>query len=277
MINIENLHFAYRKKQPLFSDLRLKLEEGKIYGLLGKNGTGKSTLLKLMIGGLAPNQGKVILNKLSAADRKPALLQDIYYLPEELDLPSLKIDTYLQAYAPFYPKFDYNKFDDLLTVFEVDRHSNMSKLSFGQKKKVSIAFGMASQVKYLLMDEPTNGLDIPSKSQFRKALLKGFKEDQVIIISTHQIRDLNQLIESVIILDEGKIIFHKDTIEIENKLYFSKHLTQEALPDLIYSENGTGGYVHIQPNNEGRSSEVELEILFNAVITQKDLVNQHLN
>ena len=276
MIQIENLNFYYQKKQPLFADLGLNLEDGKIYGLLGKNGTGKSTLLKLMTGCLFPQTGSVMTSGCLASDRKPAMLQDIFYLPEEYDLPSITITNYLKAHTPFYPNFNKPRFLELLSDFEVELESNLAGLSFGQKKKVMIAFGMAAQVKYLLMDEPTNGLDIPSKSQFRKALLKGFDESQIVIISTHQIRDLNQLIESVIILEKGQIIFHKDVFDIENKLFFSKSLTKEALPDLIHVENGMGGFVHITPNQEGLSSEVELEILFNAVVQNKELINKYL-
>ena len=276
MIEIQQLNFGYSKKKPLFKDLDLQLGAGKIYGLLGKNGTGKSTLLKLIVGALFPKTGSVKMDDFHSKERHPNMLNDLFLLPEDFSFPTIRIDDFVKAYAPFYPKFDRAQFDALLDIFEVERDGNLSKLSFGQRKKVIISFGMATNVRYLLMDEPTNGLDIPSKSQFRKALLKGFQEHQTMIISTHQIRDLNQLIEAVIIIENGKIIFNQGVFEIEEKLYFSKSLSEEQLPELLYVEAATGGYVHIQPNRGNKSSQVELEVLFNAVIQDPQSINQHL-
>lgn len=276
MIAIQQLNFGYSKKQSLFTDLDLELAAGKIYGLLGKNGTGKSTLLKLIVGALFPKSGSVAIDNYSSMDRHPDMLNDLFLLPEDFSFPTVRINDFVRAYAPFYPKFDRSQFEGLLEIFEVDSDSNLGKLSFGQRKKVIISFGLATNARYLLMDEPTNGLDIPSKSQFRKAILKGFLEHQTMIISTHQIRDLNQLIEAVLIIDNGKIIFNQDVFEIEEKLYFSKSLREEDLPDLLHVESATGGYVHIQPNSGQRSSQVELEVLFNAVIQNPAAINQCL-
>lgn len=273
---IQQLNFGYSKKQSLFTDLDLELAAGKIYGLLGKNGTGKSTILKLIVGALFPKSGSVAIDNYSSMDRHPDMLNDLFLLPEDFSFPTVRINDFVRAYAPFYPKFDRSQFEGLLEIFEVDSDSNLGKLSFGQRKKVIISFGLATNARYLLMDEPTNGLDIPSKSQFRKAILKGFLEHQTMIISTHQIRDLNQLIEAVLIIDNGKIIFNQDVFEIEEKLYFSKSLREEDLPDLLHVESATGGYVHIQPNSDQRSSQVELEVLFNAVIQNPAAINQCL-
>ncbi len=276
MIEILQLNFGYSRKKPLFKDLDLQMEAGKIYGLLGKNGTGKSTLLKLIVGALFPKTGTVKLSDFHSRERHPDMLNDLFLLPEDFSFPSIRISEFVKAYSPFYPKFDKDRFEELLGIFEVDKGRKLSELSFGQRKKVIISFGMATNVRYLLMDEPTNGLDIPSKSQFRKALLKGFQEHQTMIISTHQIRDLNQLIEAVIIIEDGKIIFNQEVFGIEDKLYFSKSLVEEQLPELLYVEAATGGYVHIQPNRNNKSSQVELEVLFNAVIQNPESINQHL-
>ncbi len=277
MIQIQNLQFGYTKNKTLFADLNLELKPGKIYGLLGKNGTGKSTLLKLMMGGLYPHEGSVMIEDHAADDRKPAMLQDIYYLSEDFDHAAISIAAFQSAYGPFYPKFDSKKFDELLSLFEIEKGSSLADLSYGQRKKVYISFGIATQTTYLLMDEPTNGLDIPSKSQFRKALLRGFKEDQIIIISTHQVRDLNQLIESVIILEEGQIVFSKDVFDLEEKLDFNREISEENLSNLIFRQAVPGGYINIQPNTTGKASEVELEVLFNAVMQDAKNLNQYLN
>lgn len=270
------MHFSYSKRKDLFDKMNLQLTEGKIYGLLGKNGTGKSSLLKLIIGVLFPKQGKISIEQYDSIDRNPDLLQNIFFLSEDYEMPSIPITDYVKANAPLYDKFDHAKFDELLRIFEVDSSSVLSKLSYGQKKKVLISFGIATNAKYLFMDEPTNGLDIPSKSQFRKVLLSGFREDQIVIISTHQIRDLNQLIESVIIIEDGKIILNQDVSALEEKLTFHKALSETHTSDTLYSELMPGGYVHVTPNSDGSISEVELEVLFNAVIKDSNSINQLL-
>ena len=234
MIQIEKLHFSYSPKKPLFSDLDLQLKPGKVYGLLGKNGTGKSSLLKLIVGGVFAKRGTCTVNGFDSSQRKPSVLQDIFFLSENYATPAIKISDYIAANGSLYPKFDKDKFYSFLDIFEIDRGANLEHLSYGQRKKVVISFAIATNVKYLLLDEPTNGLDIPSKSQFRKALLSGFQEDQIVIISTHQIRDLNQLIESIIIIEDGQIIFHKDVFELEEKLLFTKSLSENSTAEVLY-------------------------------------------
>lgn len=270
------MHFSYSKRKSLFDEMNLQLSEGKIYGLLGKNGTGKSSLLKLIIGVLFPNNGKITIENYDSINRNPDLLQNIFFLSEDYEVPAISISAYVKANAPLYENFDNAKFDELLKIFEVEKSAVLSKLSYGQKKKVLISFGIATNAKYLFMDEPTNGLDIPSKSQFRKVLLSGFKEDQIVIISTHQIRDLNQLIESVIIIEDGKIILNQDVTSLEEKLSFHKAVSETHTADALYSELMPGGYVHIAPNKDGLISEVELEVLFNAVIKNSNSINQLL-
>ena len=274
MIQIQNLKFNYRRKPQLFRDLHLTLEQGKIYGLLGKNGTGKSTLLKLIQGALFSREGALNVKGSSASERRPGILSDIYFLTEDYELPSVRIKDYVSAYRPFYPRFDSARFDELVEIFEVPKGVRLNEISFGQKKKVLISFALATGCQYLIMDEPTNGLDIPSKKQFRKAMLGGFKEDQVVIISTHQIRDLNQLLESVIIIDQGKILFHKTVSEMEEKLNFEMDHT-EHLDGSLYSERVAGGYLHLMPNAAGTPSEIDLEVLFNAVIEDQDKITAH--
>lgn len=275
MINLENLHFSYSAKKELFTDLNLQLKQGKVYGLLGKNGTGKSSLLKLMMGTVYPKKGSSTVDGVDSKDRNPAILGNMFFLSENYYTPSISIVEYLKANAPLYPKFSEEKFDTLLSNFEVDKSSKLQELSYGQRKKVVISFAIATNAKYLLMDEPTNGLDIPSKSQFRKALLSGFQEEQIVIISTHQVRDLNQLIENIIVIEDGTIIFHKDVFELEEKLQFAKSISEQEEGDVIYSEMVPGGYIHILPNKNGEPSEVELEVLFNALTQNKTSFNQY--
>lgn len=272
MIQIQNLNYYYSKKNPLFKNLDLDLSSGKIYGLLGKNGTGKSTLLKLILGALFPKKGIIKIDQVESRSRKADTLSEIFILTEEYELPNIKINSFVNAKKGFYPKFDKENFNQLLEGFEIKGNGLIGNLSYGQKKKVLIAFALSTKCKYILLDEPTNGLDIPSKSQFRKAILNSFDEDQTIIISTHQIRDLNQLLESIIIIENGEIILNKDILELENKLQFSKTLIEQDIPENTYSEQVVGGYMYLSENVTGEPSDIDLELLFNAVISD----NQNL-
>jgi len=275
MISTLNLHFSYDRKRKLFEGIDLTIEAGKIYGLLGKNGTGKSTLLKLISGVLFPTFGSIRLNEYNPVDRSPDMLEDIFFLSEDYQLPDVAVKQYVSIYSVFYKQFDETKFYDILQTFDVPLDQKLNNMSFGQKKKLLIAFGLATNAKYILLDEPTNGLDIPSKSQFRKVMTSSFSDDQVVIISTHQIRDLSQLIESIIIIDEGKIIFKKDLLEVEEKLMFVRTLSSEIHADSVYSEMVAGGYIHVLANSGNEITEVELEILFNAFMQDKTLISSH--
>ena len=224
-----------------------------------------------------PKTGSIHIDQFNAGDRDPEIMKEIFFLTEEYELPNISIPAYIKAYAPFYPNFDESAFYKFLEMFEVDSNSKLNRLSYGQKKKALISFGIATNAKYLIMDEPTNGLDIPSKSQFRKVMLSGFREDQIMIISTHQVRDLNQLIEGIIIIEKGKIILNRDIVTLENKIHFSKHFTDQPVDGSIYSEMTPSGYIHVLPNQQNLENEIELEVLFNAAIQNQEGLNQLLN
>jgi len=210
MIQLQNLEFSYSKKASLLSNLTLQLEAGRIHGLLGKNGEGKSTLLKLISGLVFPTLGQIEVMGFEPQKRQPEMLQEIFFLPEELPQLTLTVENYEKVYAPFYPNFSSTQFNEYLKEFDVDlKNSMLNKLSHGQKKKVMIAFGLAANTKLLLMDEPTNGLDIPSKGQFRRMVASAVNDDRCLIISTHQVRDLDSLIDSIIIMDGHEIVFNE--------------------------------------------------------------------
>jgi ABC-2 type transport system ATP-binding protein len=272
MIEIKELTFGYKKNQTLFRELNLTLQSGSIYGLFGMNGAGKTTLLKHIAGLLFPGSGECLIFEKNVSSRLPEIMANIYVIPEEFILPSIKISTFVDLHAPFYPRFDQILFDRYLKEFEITDNKTITTFSYGQKKKFLIAFGLATQTNVLLMDEPTNGLDIPSKSQFRRIMAGAAREDQCIIISTHQVRDLASIIDHVIVLDNGKIIFQKGTLEIGEKLAFGK-LREDAKVPVIYSEDVLGGKSAIYPNN-GQDTAIDLEILFNAIIKNPQVINQ---
>ena len=206
MIQINNLEFSYKKNKILFDKLNLEMQAGKIYGLLGKNGAGKTTLLKQIAGLLYPGAGDILINNINSGKRAAEYLSNYYFIPEEFDIPSLTISQYLKIYSPFYPKFNKIQFWDYLKQFDFEEINKLNKLSYGQKKKFILSFGLATNTAILITDEPTNGLDIPSKSKFRKIIAGAVSEERLFIISTHQVRDIEGLIDSVVILENGKII-----------------------------------------------------------------------
>jgi ABC-2 type transport system ATP-binding protein len=274
MITIENISFAYNRKKPLFQGLSLKLEQGNIYGLLGKNGAGKTTLLKIIAGLVFPQSGSCMLNGFASKDRVPEALEDIYILPEEFELPSVRILQYAALNAPFYSRFDHEKYGRLIEEFQLDGSKKLNQLSYGQKKKFLLAFGLSTNARLMLMDEPTNGLDIPSKSQFRKVIAASMEEDQIIIISTHQVRDLQSLIDPVIIMDEGKIIFNQTNEQISQHLAFESQHRMEEGEKPLYAEEVFGGVSAVMQNTTGRETRIDLELLFNAVVSKPQAINE---
>jgi ABC-2 type transport system ATP-binding protein len=264
MVIINDLDFRYSKKQaPLFQELSCELPSGSIVGLLGKNGAGKTTLLKLMIGLLRPTEGTVQLMGQQPADRQPSLLQDMYFLPEEFHHPTVSIRHYVKANSGFYPRFDQALLSRLITDFELPEDKRLNQLSYGQKKKFLISFALSTKCRLLVLDEPTNGLDIPSKSIFRKVMAGSLDDDQLVIISTHQVRDVENLIDRVLMLENGKFIMQKTIYEISSKLHFATAPSPEG-ENILYHEMVPGGYKVITPQSNG-SSSVDIELLFNAI------------
>lgn len=265
MIEIKNLSFGYKKRKLLYKNLNLSLPLGNIYGLLGKNGAGKSTLLKNFTGLLFPKQGELFVNGYTPKKRLPSFLETIYFIPEEVYVPSLTTDRYKNLFAPFYPLFNEEQFYNYLDLLDVHDKGKLNTLSFGQQKKFIIAFALACNTRILLLDEPTNGLDIPSKIKFRKLIASVFTEDKMIFISTHQIRDLDNLIDNVIIVDNGDLLLQASIEEIEKRLSFKVVDEMPAENDVLYADSSLKGYAIVTENKTGEASKVNLEYLFNAV------------
>ena len=276
MITIKNLTFGYSKQKMLFKDLDLSMREGHIYGLLGKNGTGKTTLLKIITGLCFPQGGEVSTTDYPAPLRQAGMLENLFFLTEEIFTPHLKIKDYVKANAPFYKHFNLEQFNEYLSLFDMDNQNDyLTKMSLGQKKKVMICFALACNTPVLIMDEPTNGLDIPSKSTFRKILAMAADEGKTIVISTHQVRDLHSLIDAVIILEQGKILLNADIDTIARQLLFKvneDNNIDEA--DILYKEESLKGDVVVAINKEHQESKVDIELLFNAVMNHPQKINE---
>ncbi|MCQ2204401.1 MAG: ATP-binding cassette domain-containing protein [Bacteroidales bacterium] len=267
MIRLEDISFSYHRKK-VFDGLSMELGEGNVYGLLGLNGAGKSTLLYLMSGLLFADRGQVKLNGIDVNRRRPESLSETYIVPEEFSLPDLTFDKYIRINSPFYPKFSMEMLDKSLEAFGMTRDLNLSQLSMGQKKKASMCFALATNTSLLLMDEPTNGLDIPSKSQFRKAVAQCMTDDRAIVISTHQVRDIENLLDRIVILDGGHILCNESVAKISEKLKFVQIGVGERRGDVLYEQPSTIGSAGVVINTDGDETPLNVELFFNAMLTE---------
>ena len=274
MITVDNLSFLYRKsKRAVLHDFSLSLEKGRVYGLLGKNGAGKSTLLYLMSGLLTPKSGKVVYHDVDVRRRLPITLQDMFLVPEEFDLPPVSLISYIELNSPFYPRFSKEDMVKYLHYFEMDINIDLGALSMGQKKKVFMSFALATNTSLLLMDEPTNGLDIPGKSQFRKFIASGMTDDKTILISTHQVRDIDKVLDHVLIMDNSRVLLNESTMSICDKLFFTESENRELLQSSLFSTPSIQGNFLLLPNESGEDSEINLELLFNATLAVPERIS----
>jgi ABC-2 type transport system ATP-binding protein len=269
MISIRNLNFSYKKQKKLFNDFTSEIEAGSILGLLGKNGAGKSTLLKIIAGILIPQEGNLNVNGFLPKQRHPDFLADLYMVPEDFSLPPVTINCYLKATSPLYPSFDYKKLDELFKEFDLCKTDNLNRMSLGQRKKFIIAFSLATNCRILLLDEPTNGLDIPSKSIFRKVLVSSVSEEQLVIISTHQVKDIDTIIDKVLVIDEGAIVFNENIADIGRQFLFETVTNLNGIENILYHEKCPSGYKVIISAKDSQETIIDMELLFNAIINKK--------
>lgn len=272
MIQVNNLTFKHRKQFSLFKDLNFEQNSGNIVGLLGKNGAGKSTFLKLLSGLIMPQKGTIYIDDCIPFKRNPHFLENIFLVTEEPYLPSLTIKAYTKGFAPLYKNFDLEKLQEILKAFDLTENQKLDSISHGQQKKFIIAFALASNCKILLFDEPTNGLDIPSKSVFRKVLVNSVEDDQLVIISTHQVKDIENIIDKIVVLENGNIVFEKDTYLISEKIKFQKLHSISESKDIIYYEKYHDGYHTILPVKSSEDeTNIDIELLFNAICNKAEI------
>ena len=278
MINVNQVSFSYgRKKSKVLDGFSMQLEKGAVYGLLGKNGTGKSTLLYLIAGLLRPQAGKVCYQGVDVTLRRPSTLQDMFLVPEEFALPNVSLKQYVKLNAPFYPNFSDELLRSCLRDFDMNEDIHLGELSMGQKKKAFMCFALATNTSLLMMDEPSNGLDIPSKSQFRKVIASGMTDDKAVIISTHQVRDIDSLLDHVLIMDGSELLLNESVTSICEKLYFAEQGMNEPSDDALYVQPSVQGNSVILPNTYGEESKMNLEVLFNAMLAERVKMQQMFN
>ena len=274
MIQISNLSFYYRKGIPIFDNVSFRMRSG-IYGLLGENGVGKSTLLRIIAGLRFPNLGQCEVLGDDSYKRLPRMYSNLFFLPEEFEMPAVTVKDYARTTGKFYQNFNFEQFEYYLNEFQIDKNQKLTEMSYGQKKKTMISFGLATNATVTLLDEPTNGLDIPSKVKFRQMMASASDGEKCIIISTHQVRDLESLIDPIIILDRNQVVLNNSVEEISQKLYFG---SSDTVPqNALYVENKMVGYDFVALNNTGKESTLNLEFLFNAAVRNKATFRQLFN
>lgn len=268
MVNFEKVSFSY-KRQTLYQDLNLSFNEGRIIGLLGKNGSGKSTLLSLIAGLNFPQSGTVETLGEISRHRRAGLLSQMFFLPEQYQLPSMKGARYVAMYRDFYPQFNDDQFMDYAKVFELDLNKKLSRLSMGQQKKFLIAFGLACNCSLNLLDEPTNGLDIPSKKQFRKLVRRAMNGYKTFLISTHQVKDIDTLVSQVCIVEQGSVLLNQPTTKIAQTISMS--ISTDSDETDIYTEDvGLGQVAKVTAKQTLEPSLFDLELLFNATLANPE-------
>ena len=271
MIQVQNIDFRYPgSKHLVFKNFSLTLKENNIYGLLGKNGTGKSTLLYLISGLLRQKQGNILVDGISAQERNAEILKEIFMVPEEFELPNVSLATYAKMNRSFYPNFSQEVLENCLKDFELPLSLKLNELSMGQKKKVFMSFALATGTRFLLMDEPTNGLDIPSKSQFRKVIANNMTDERTLIISTHQVHDIESLLDHIVIMNQSHLLLDASVSDICEKYAFEYRTPAEMDETVLYAEPTLQGNAVIAKRQEDdQETQMNLELLFNAVINGK--------
>lgn len=254
------------------SDFSFSLEKGRVYGLLGKNGVGKSTLLYLMCGLLTPKHGRVMYHGVDMRRRLPETLRDVFLVPEEFDLPAVSLVQFVELNSPFYPNFSKEDMMTYLHLFEMDWNIHLGGLSMGQKKKVFMSFALATHTSLLLMDEPTNGLDIMAKSQFRKFIASGMSDERTIVISTHQVRDIDNVLDHVVIMNNSRVLLDESIVRVTERLAFVESDSPALGEEALYKLPSVQGNSLLLPNREGVETKLNLELLFGAVLADPEKI-----
>lgn len=275
MLQVENISFSYGRRKPeVLSDFSFSLEKGRVYGLLGKNGVGKSTLLYLMCGLLTPKHGRVMYHGVDTRRRLPETLRDVFLVPEEFDLPAVSLVQFVELNSPFYPNFSKEDMMTYLHLFEMDWNIHLGGLSMGQKKKVFMSFALATHTSLLLMDEPTNGLDIMAKSQFRKFIASGMSDERTIVISTHQVRDIDNVLDHVVIMNNSCVLLDESIVCVTERLAFVESDSPALAEEALYKLPSVQGNSLLLPIREGVETKLNLELLFGAVLANPEKIKE---
>lgn len=273
MLETTDLSFIYpRSRRQVLDNVSLSIAPGGIYGLLGVNGVGKSTLLYLLTGVLMPDSGSVTLDGVATFHRHPSTMADLFIVTEEVQLPPLSVKKFVETTSPFYPRFSHEEMTSRLSLMGIDPEQRLDRMSMGQRKKAYICFALSCNTTYLLMDEPTNGLDIPGKDIFRSLIASAMTDDRAIVISTHQVRDIDLLLDHVIILDSSRAVLCESLEKVGRKISFTAQSPLTPETEILYTRPSISGNEIITVNRDGTETRVDIEMLFNFAISRPSLI-----
>ena len=217
MININNLTYSYYKGHNALDNINAQIGPG-IHLLLGENGAGKTTLLHVIAGLLYAKEGLCEIDGNDISKRRPCDMSKVFFMPEDITYPAKSINEFAKIHSQFYPTFNEDTFRNNLETFHLSGDEPFAALSLGNRKKANLAYVMALGTDVLLLDEPTNGLDIPAKGQFRKVISSSMNDERTILISTHQVGDVNVLLDYVTIIERSRLLTNCSTAEISRLL-----------------------------------------------------------
>ena len=203
MIEVKNVKKRYKKLKAL-DDVSFNIEEGKITCILGINGVGKSTILKSIAGLVKPNSGEILIDGEKVS---PKTYNKLAFVPDiDIHFNHFNIRETFEFMKVFYKNWDEKRAYEMLEMFSLTDDQMISKLSKGNKARVKIIIGFAQRAKYILLDEPFSGIDIFKREEFIKAMLTFMEDDESIVITTHEIDEIEQIVDDVIIINNGKVV-----------------------------------------------------------------------
>ena len=214
ILEINNLNKSFDNKE-ILKDINLSIQHGKIIGLLGKNGVGKTTLIKLINDLLTPTSGEILINgqKIGVETKKV-----ISYLPERTYLnKQMKVSEVISYFEDFYDNFDSKKAKKLLKDLDLDINQKLTKMSKGMQEKVQLVLVMSRSADLYILDEPLGGVDPATRDYVLDTILSNFNENASVIISTHLISDIEKILDEVIFIDKGQIVLQSDADKLRNK------------------------------------------------------------
>lgn len=269
MIKIDNLIFGYDRRSVAVDDACASLGEG-IWLLLGENGAGKTTLLRLLCGLLKPSEGYIEFDGDNPAGHRPSVMRRLFFVPDSLEVPAPTINALAKIDAAFYPNFSPERLHDNLAAFSLTGDERIAECSLGTRHKLFAAYAFSLGVDLLLLDEPTNGLDIQSKKVLRHIMASCVDENQTVIISTHNIEDVRDLCDSLMVMRKGKIILAKPVEEIEMILRFVQG--PDSAPGALYSERRGPAVISVTANGSGTPSQIDYAALYSMLMTDDESI-----
>ena len=214
LLEIKDLNKSFDNKE-ILKDINLSIQSGKIIGLLGKNGVGKTTLIKLINDLLTPTSGEILIKgqKIGVETKKV-----ISYLPERTYLnKQMKVSEVISYFEDFYDNFDSEKAKKLLKDLNLDLSSRLTNMSKGMQEKVQLVLVMSRRAELYILDEPLGGVDPATRDYILDTILSNFNENASVIISTHLISDIEKILDEVIFIDKGQIVLQSDADKLRNK------------------------------------------------------------